>query len=464
MDCPGQNEAGFYRPRKPWETPLYRLVQDHFDDFERVYPERFQHKYGFWRPVIRKAIDEYLRCGDLREGFARVRCPDCGHDMFVGFSCKQRCICPSCHQKRTLVTAINIAENICAAVPHRQFVFTMPKRFRLFFRFDRDLLRKLPKLAWQTVLEVYCAVLGRNDVVPGMVAGIQTHGQLSNWHPHLHCVTSYGAFTPDGTFIPLPDDLSTTPFLKIWEDNVFKLLLDEGRITQDVIDQMRSWRHSGFSVDKSVSLAAGDTAGLERLAAYMVRCPISLDRIVSVGDNGQVVYRAEKAQCQPFPILGDARLFRGISRNFEVFDPLEFLAEITQHIPDPGMQLVRYYGQYSNKTRGLQARSRNDSTDAPEEILIDEEDTPYRKLARMRWGALLKRVFEINPLCCPKCGGEMQIVSFIGRRDQPDAVERILRHCDLWDRPASRAPPPQEPEQLTLELQYVDTDEFLMAL
>ncbi|MBT4814803.1 MAG: hypothetical protein HON70_03845, partial [Lentisphaerae bacterium] len=56
MDCPGQNEAGFYRPRKPWETPLYRLVQDHFDDFERVYPERFQHKYGFWRPVIRKAI------------------------------------------------------------------------------------------------------------------------------------------------------------------------------------------------------------------------------------------------------------------------------------------------------------------------------------------------------------------------------------------------------------------------
>ncbi|MBT7841750.1 MAG: hypothetical protein HN742_07750, partial [Lentisphaerae bacterium] len=268
----------------------------------------------------------------------------------------------------------------------------------------------------------------------------------------------------DGTFIPLPDDLSTTPFLKIWEDNVFKLLLDEGRITQDVIDQMRSWRHSGFSVDKSVSLAAGDTAGLERLAAYMVRCPISLDRIVSVSDGGQVVYRAEKAQCQPFPILGDARLFRGISRNFEVFDPLEFLAEITQHIPDPGMQLVRYYGQYSNKTRGLQARSRNDSTDAPEEILIDEEDTPYRKLARMRWGALLKRVFEINPLCCPKCGGEMQIVSFIGRRDQPDAVERILRHCDLWDRPASRAPPPQEPEQLTLELQYVDTDEFLMAL
>ena len=44
-------------------------------------------------------------------------------------------------------------------------------------------------------------------------------------------------------------------------------------------------------------------------------------------------------------------------------------------------------------------------------------------------------------------------------------MERILRHCGLWDRPASRAPPPRhEPEQLDLELQYVDTDEFLMAL
>jgi hypothetical protein len=30
--------------------------------------------------------------------------------------------------------AINIAENVAVAVPHRQFVFTMPKRFRAYFR------------------------------------------------------------------------------------------------------------------------------------------------------------------------------------------------------------------------------------------------------------------------------------------------------------------------------------------
>ena len=59
----------------------------------------------------------------------------------------------------------------------------------------------------------------------------------------------------------------------------------------------------------------------------------------------------------------------------------------------------------------------------------------------------------------------MKIIAFIERRDQPDVVEKILRPCGLRDRPASRAPPPrQEPEQLDLELEYVDTDEFLMAL
>ena len=142
----------------------------------------------------------------------------------------------------------------------------MPKRLRLYFRFNRELLHKLPRLAWETVLEICRAVLERDDVVPGMAAAIQTHGQLANLHPHIHALTTYGAFTPEGAFIPLPDDLSSTPFLEVWETKIFRLLLDEGRITPEVVEHMRSWQHSGFSVDKSVSLAAGDTVGLERVA------------------------------------------------------------------------------------------------------------------------------------------------------------------------------------------------------
>ena len=63
-----------YRPRNPEASPFFQLVREQFDEFERVYDDRFQPKYGFWRPVIRSAMDRFIKCGDLLEGFARVRC------------------------------------------------------------------------------------------------------------------------------------------------------------------------------------------------------------------------------------------------------------------------------------------------------------------------------------------------------------------------------------------------------
>ncbi len=280
LPCP-RIETEFYQPRKPQESPFYQLVDQYYDEFERVYPERYEKKYGFWRPVIGNAVARFLKCGDVQEGFARVRCPDCTHEFFVAFSCRQRCMCPSCHQKRSLMTAIHIADDVCESVPHRQFVFTLPKRLRIYFRFDRKLLGRLCRCAWETIVEVYRAVLDRNDVVPGMVGGIQTYGELIHYHPHVHTVTTNGAFSKEGTFLPLPKT-SVEPFQKIWEEKVFQLLLDEKKIQQTLIDDMRNWRHSGFSVDKSVYLPAGDTVGIEKLIQYIVRCPFSLARMVKL--------------------------------------------------------------------------------------------------------------------------------------------------------------------------------------
>jgi hypothetical protein len=46
----------------------------------------------------------------------------------------------------------------------------------------------------------------------------------------------------------------------------------------------------------------------------------------------KILYRAGKAECIPFPKTGDKDLSPGISRNYEIYDPLDFLAEVTQHI------------------------------------------------------------------------------------------------------------------------------------
>ncbi|MFQ5720844.1 MAG: transposase, partial [Acidobacteriota bacterium] len=397
-------------------------------------------RYGFWRPVIAEAVEKFLTCGDLHEGFARIRCPNCHHEMFVAFSCRRRCLCPSCHQKRALMMAADIAEDLCEPVPHRQFVFTIPKRLRIFFRFDRRLLGQLPRLAWQAVLEVYRAVLDRDDVVPGMVAAIHTFGQLLHHHCHIHALVTDGCFTPDGTFIPLPR-IEAAPFIEIWRRQVFALLLRHDKITEGLVGQMMQWRHHcGFGIDRSVVLAASDTKGLERVARYMLRCPLGLARLVNVNEQGQVIYRAERHHCHRFPEPGAQTLVAGVSRNFQVFEPLDFIAELTQHIPAPGEHLSRRFGWYANRVRGERAKNAANADARHEACPIDDQQTPDRRERRRRWAALIKRVYEVDPMVCPACGHSMTVVSFINP-SQREVIRKILTHCGLHER-SCRAPPP----------------------
>jgi hypothetical protein len=430
------SDTAAYQPRQPLETDFYRLFREHFDTFRACYPERYARQFGFWRPVIATAVNHFLKCGDLQHGFARVRCPDCHHEFFVAFSCKQRCICPSCAQKRTLLFGLHVAEDICRPVPHRQFVWTIPKRLRIFFRFHRGLLNRLPPLAWETILEVYHALLGP-DAIPGGVLAIQTFGTLIHFHPHLHGLITDGAYSPTGQFLPLPVNLTHEPFLRLWEQKVFHLLLEEGRIEPSLIDQIRCWRHSGFNVDRSVRLQAGDTAGIERLAQYMARSPFSLSRLLRITPDGKVIYRAEKEHCQRYPEPVSEDLFGGVSRNFQVFEPLDFLAELTQHIPNKGEHLIRYYGCYSNKARGVHAKL---VAAAPAAVVTQPAIATSPKLVRRRWAMLIQRIYHVNPLLCPKCGGTMKIISFIEAR-QDDVLRKILQHCGLWHDPPTRAPP-----------------------
>ena len=116
MLCGRKEACGVYRPRRPQESPFYRLVERFYPEFKRVYPERYQERYGFWRPIIDTVVEKFLECGDLTHGFARVRCPKCRHELFAAFSCRGRCFCPSCHEKRALEKAGWVAEHVCERV------------------------------------------------------------------------------------------------------------------------------------------------------------------------------------------------------------------------------------------------------------------------------------------------------------------------------------------------------------
>jgi len=75
-------------------------------------------------------------------------------------------------------------------------VFTIPKRLRIYFRFDRRLLGELCRAAARTVITVYRAASARIEAVPGMVGAIQI--------PRCGTLVTHGVFVPDGAFLPLP--------------------------------------------------------------------------------------------------------------------------------------------------------------------------------------------------------------------------------------------------------------------
>ena len=158
------------------------------------------------------------------------------------------------------------------------------------------------------------------------------------------------------------------------------------------------------------------------LEEYILRNPFSVEKMTLESPTDLVIYRS--------------RLNAKINRNFEVFSPTDFLAAITQHIPDKGAQMVRYYGWYSNKMRGVR-QSR-----LPPQWVVRRPGVsppPPVKLPSKRWRDLILRVWHVDPLRCPVCQNPMRVIAII---DDPLVIERILRHLGAWHDPPAGLPPP----------------------
>ena len=95
--------------------------------------------------------------------------------------------------------------------------------------------------------------------------------------------------------------------LRCGQERVFNLLLDTFKINDEIVENMREWKHSGFSVDISVRIDKDDHAGMQRLIEYVSRCPFSLAQMVSRTDDGRIIYRTTHPNCLPFPLSGDSR-------------------------------------------------------------------------------------------------------------------------------------------------------------
>jgi len=147
-------------------------------------------------------------------------------------------------------------------------------------------------------------------------------------------------------------------------------------------------------------------------------------------------------------------------QNVKIFEALDFIAELTQHIPPKGVQLIRRYGLYSSRIKGRWSEmthvverapsgwkaSHAVATDYPEELGFEplseletvEIGADCRKQA---WARLLAKVYEVDPLVCPKCGSEMKVIAII---QETEEIRRILGHLVK----IGRSPPGFDPVSL----------------
>ena len=87
---------------------------------------------------------------------------------------------------------------------------------------------------------------------------------------------------------------------------------------------------------------AGDIEGRKKLAQYMLRAPLSLEKMTYLPDAGMVVYRSH--------------MHKGLKRNFQLIPGAQWLELLCRHIPDRFEHLVRYVGGDSTRVRGDRPR------------------------------------------------------------------------------------------------------------
>jgi hypothetical protein len=146
-----------YARRRPEQTVLYRLVQQHLETYLALACEGDGDGHAV-PGYVERELQRYLECGILAYGFCRARCPACGHDFLVAFSCQGRGICPSCNARRMAQTAAHLVDHVFPPLLVRQWVLSVPKRLRWYL--ERE--PKAVTAVLHTLLRVVEAHLRKN--------------------------------------------------------------------------------------------------------------------------------------------------------------------------------------------------------------------------------------------------------------------------------------------------------------
>jgi len=142
--------------------------------------------------------------------------------------------------------------------------------------------------------------------------------------------------------------------------------------------------------------------------------------------------------------------------------PLELIKRIAALVPPPRTHRHRYFGALApnsllraavtalatpaqpTKQVVVQADPATTGEGAPGVVplgqaipLAPEPAPPKRAPAHYLWAVLIARIYEVFPLLCPLCGGQMRLIAFITEGTQ---IRRILEHIGVDSQPPHISP------------------------
>ena len=263
-------------------------------------------------------------------------------------------------------------------------------------------------------------------VHPAMAIVKHTFGEGVRFHPHLHALVTSGGWDRNRSWHPVPM-WEQGVLRELFEIEVFRFLRKRELLSRERMELILSWPHSGFNVHIGEAVAPDDKISLTRVARYMLRASVVVSRISY--DRTRAMVRID-----PHGPHSEGPLD---------LDVLDFIARLSVHIPEPHERLVLYYGLYSNASKQRRVSSSRDKTPGCPADHSNGDESEWLKTRRTRWAQLIRKVWQEDPLLCPRCGGTMRIISFI---TEQGVIDKILRHIGFKhaDTPPPRYhPPPQ---------------------
>jgi hypothetical protein len=468
-----------YNPRHPERTLLYQTIAEHFEIwFELASCGQFdgQGDHHTPKPYVRQAFRKYLECGIFAHGFARAWCDDCGHDYFVAYSCKGRGVCPSCNTRRMVETAAHLMDHVFPRLPVRQWVLSVPKRLRYFMQRDGAALNMVLRIFLRVIaqsLQDHCAGAAQVDRAAlhiGAVAFIHRFGSSLNGHVHFHVCAVDGVFedvavagqtdaqsSPPGIVFHPASAIDEAAVAQVQADlrrRILRAFVGRGLLASCDAKDMLAYQHSGFSVDAGVLIEAHDRAALERLLRYCARPPFAMDRLRK--ERNALVYRCAKQHSEP----GSDK--RGAKVDELHLTPLELIDRIAALVPPPRTHRHRYFGVLApNSPHRAAVTALATSAQPAKQVVVQTEPAatgegapgvaplghaisptpepapPKRAPAHYLWAVLIARIYEVFPLLCPLCGGQMRLIAFITEGTQ---IRKILDHIGVDSEPPHISP------------------------